>query len=318
MVQADSEWADATSLADFSGAVVLGQKDTLLDGSSTDPGVEHATPVDSIRRDRGLKNGTCAPCSTASRALAGRQPRPHPSSSPGRGLLAERAVQHRLARVRTSCSPGSTGHRRHLRGGAHGDVERRGGSAGVSSHSTLNLPVPVSPVGCGHRAGAKGVARRTLIADTWSGRSPNVQKQPKRPLVTPLTPLRATLELQEHPQSERTNIPRRPAVGRESQRGRLASFSGRPVRVPRHLCVRAVRPLAPPCNNKLSFLPAGSPADGRDGPLRRVARACGATPSSALEQLRQHVGQEPGSGARLAHRQLQWPGQSSCSSSWTA
>ena len=61
MVQADSEWADATSLADFSGAVVLGQKDTLLDEVIDEiPGVEHATPVDSIPSEiTALKNGTC-------------------------------------------------------------------------------------------------------------------------------------------------------------------------------------------------------------------------------------------------------------------
>lgn len=61
MVKADSEWVDATSLADFSGAVVLGQKDTLLDEVIDEiPGVEHATPVDSIPSEiTALKNGTC-------------------------------------------------------------------------------------------------------------------------------------------------------------------------------------------------------------------------------------------------------------------
>ena len=61
MVQKGSQWENATSLADFSGAVVIGQKDTLLDEVIDEiPDVEHATPVDSIPSEiTALKNGTC-------------------------------------------------------------------------------------------------------------------------------------------------------------------------------------------------------------------------------------------------------------------
>lgn len=49
MVAKDSEWADATSLEDFSGASVLGQKSSLPDSVIDQiPGVVHLDPVDFI------------------------------------------------------------------------------------------------------------------------------------------------------------------------------------------------------------------------------------------------------------------------------
>ena len=49
MVQADSEWASATSIQDFAGAAVLGQKDTLLDDVIDEiEGVNHLTPVPTV------------------------------------------------------------------------------------------------------------------------------------------------------------------------------------------------------------------------------------------------------------------------------
>ena len=49
LVKSDSEYADATTLEDFSGASVLGQKDTLLDTIIDEiPNVNHLTPVDSV------------------------------------------------------------------------------------------------------------------------------------------------------------------------------------------------------------------------------------------------------------------------------
>ncbi|MBQ6395784.1 MAG: transporter substrate-binding domain-containing protein [Atopobiaceae bacterium] len=61
LVRQDSEFADATSLADFSGAAVLGQKDTYLDEIIDDiPGVNHLTPVDSVPAQIArLVDGTC-------------------------------------------------------------------------------------------------------------------------------------------------------------------------------------------------------------------------------------------------------------------
>ena len=49
VVLKDGPYADATSLADFDGAAVLGQKDTLLDEAIDDiPGVNHLTPVPTV------------------------------------------------------------------------------------------------------------------------------------------------------------------------------------------------------------------------------------------------------------------------------
>ena len=49
MVQADSPYANATSIQDFAGAAVLGQKDTLLDTVIDEiEGVNHLTPVPSV------------------------------------------------------------------------------------------------------------------------------------------------------------------------------------------------------------------------------------------------------------------------------
>jgi putative lysine transport system substrate-binding protein len=61
LVKKDSAYASATSLEDFSGATVLGQKDTLLDTIIDDiPNVNHATPVDSVPSQLSqLNQGTC-------------------------------------------------------------------------------------------------------------------------------------------------------------------------------------------------------------------------------------------------------------------
>lgn len=49
LVRKDSKYANATSLKDFAGAAVLGQKDTLLDDVIDEiEGVNHLTPVDSV------------------------------------------------------------------------------------------------------------------------------------------------------------------------------------------------------------------------------------------------------------------------------
>ena len=49
LVLKDSEYASATKLSDFSGASVLGQRDTMLDTVIDDiPGVNHLTPADSV------------------------------------------------------------------------------------------------------------------------------------------------------------------------------------------------------------------------------------------------------------------------------
>lgn len=48
-VKEGSKYANATKLSDFSGATVLGQKDTMLDSVIDEiPGVIHKTPVDSV------------------------------------------------------------------------------------------------------------------------------------------------------------------------------------------------------------------------------------------------------------------------------
>ncbi|MBQ9058286.1 MAG: transporter substrate-binding domain-containing protein [Atopobiaceae bacterium] len=61
VVQKDSQYANATSLADFEGAAVLGQKDTLLDTMIDEiPGVNHLTPVETVPNQVSqLASGTC-------------------------------------------------------------------------------------------------------------------------------------------------------------------------------------------------------------------------------------------------------------------
>ena len=49
MLKSDSKYANATQLSDFSGASILGQKDTLLDTAIDQiPGVNHVSPVASV------------------------------------------------------------------------------------------------------------------------------------------------------------------------------------------------------------------------------------------------------------------------------
>jgi ABC-type amino acid transport substrate-binding protein len=61
MVNADSPYASATSIHDFSGASMLGQKDTKLDTVIDQmDGVTHLTPVDSVpNMISRLQQGTC-------------------------------------------------------------------------------------------------------------------------------------------------------------------------------------------------------------------------------------------------------------------
>ncbi len=61
MVNADSAYASATSINDFSGASILGQKDTMLDTVIDQmEGVNHLTPVDSVpNMISRLDQGTC-------------------------------------------------------------------------------------------------------------------------------------------------------------------------------------------------------------------------------------------------------------------
>lgn len=61
LVKKDSKYASAKSLEDFSGAAVLGQKDTLLDTVIDEiPNVNHLTPVATVPLVvDGLMNGTC-------------------------------------------------------------------------------------------------------------------------------------------------------------------------------------------------------------------------------------------------------------------
>lgn len=60
-VKEGSKYQNATKLSDFSGAAVLGQKDTMLDTVIDEiPGVNHKNPVDSIPAVfSNLNNGTC-------------------------------------------------------------------------------------------------------------------------------------------------------------------------------------------------------------------------------------------------------------------
>lgn len=60
-VKEGSKYANATKLSDFSGATVLGQKDTKLDAIIDEiPGVIHKTPVDSVPTVfSNLLQGTC-------------------------------------------------------------------------------------------------------------------------------------------------------------------------------------------------------------------------------------------------------------------
>lgn len=61
LVKKDSRYASARSLKDFSGAAVLGQKDTLLDTVIDEiPQVKHLTPVESVPSQLSqLNQGTC-------------------------------------------------------------------------------------------------------------------------------------------------------------------------------------------------------------------------------------------------------------------
>lgn len=61
LVKKDSKYANATSLSDFKGAAVLGQRDTLLDDVIDEiDGVNHLTPVDSVPAQLSAVNqGTC-------------------------------------------------------------------------------------------------------------------------------------------------------------------------------------------------------------------------------------------------------------------
>lgn len=61
LVRKDGNFTEATSLDDFAGAAVLGQKDTLLDEAIDEiPDVNHLSPVDSVPAQLShLNNGAC-------------------------------------------------------------------------------------------------------------------------------------------------------------------------------------------------------------------------------------------------------------------
>lgn len=67
----DSAYADATSLADFAGATVLGQKDTFYDELIDEiPDVNHLTPVATVPLVvDGIMNGTCDAITFSSMSL---------------------------------------------------------------------------------------------------------------------------------------------------------------------------------------------------------------------------------------------------------
>lgn len=64
LVQQDSEFANATTLAEFAGASVVGQKDTILDEVIDDiPDVNHLTPVENLPAAiSAVLNGTADAC----------------------------------------------------------------------------------------------------------------------------------------------------------------------------------------------------------------------------------------------------------------
>ena len=64
LVKGESEYAGATTLADFTGAAVVGQKDTIFDEIIEDiPGVNHLAPVDSEPAAiAAVVNGTADAC----------------------------------------------------------------------------------------------------------------------------------------------------------------------------------------------------------------------------------------------------------------
>lgn len=72
-VQADSEWASATTLADLSGAAIIGQKDTIFDEIIDEiPGVNHLTPAESEPAAiAAVVNGTADGCTFPENNRAG-------------------------------------------------------------------------------------------------------------------------------------------------------------------------------------------------------------------------------------------------------
>ncbi len=71
VVKKDSKYASATKLSDFSGATVLGQKDTFYDDLIDEiPDVNHLTPVATVPLVvDGIENGTCDAITFSSMSL---------------------------------------------------------------------------------------------------------------------------------------------------------------------------------------------------------------------------------------------------------
>ena len=71
VVKKDSQYASATKLSDFSGATVLGQKDTFYDDLIAEiPDVNHLTPVATVPLVvDGIENGTCDAITFSSMSL---------------------------------------------------------------------------------------------------------------------------------------------------------------------------------------------------------------------------------------------------------
>ena len=143
LVKKDSPYASATSFADFAGASVLGQKDTLLDTVIDEiEGVNHMTPVDSVPAQLSTSaapGGRHHLQRREPRWPACRQPRPGGRpvrrllpALPGRGLL-QRGPQEGPGR---RPEEDQRRHCRHGRGRLHlGDHHRP--SAGIARATRL-------------------------------------------------------------------------------------------------------------------------------------------------------------------------------------
>ena len=120
-VKEGSPYQNATKLSDFSGATVLGQKDTMLDTVIDEiPGVVHKNPVDSVPTVfSNLLQGTCDAVTYNTENEKGymaQNPgyRPHPILPRARALSRRSRQTSAAARARTSCLSSSTRHSRAL------------------------------------------------------------------------------------------------------------------------------------------------------------------------------------------------------------
>ncbi len=120
-VKEGSPYQNATKLSDFSGATVLGQKDTMLDTVIDEiPGVVHKNPVDSVPTVfSNLLQGTCDAVTYNTENEKGLYGSKIPGSSPfilpkARALSRRSRQTSAAARARTSCLNSSTRHSRAL------------------------------------------------------------------------------------------------------------------------------------------------------------------------------------------------------------